>query len=203
MRLLPTRTPRGTAGSPGAPSPHVTAPAHRGAGVLEPAATVSRRSLLRTSGTVMLGGGALAVVGVTTAACTVGSPAPEVDPLQSLADQAGTDAAYAARLTAADPDRAQALQEIAAERRAHADALTAEIHRAAGTTPDTTDATTTVPASDPSAPLAPPTLDGLRAQLADSRRSAADAVPDLTGYRAGLVGSVGASCAAELKVLIP
>ncbi|WP_328825531.1 hypothetical protein [Tomitella gaofuii] len=201
MRLLPTRTPHGTAGAPGTPSPHVTAPAHRESAAPRPATTVSRRSLLRTSGAVMLGGGALVAAGASTAACTVGSPAPEVDPLQALADQAGADAAYAARLAAVDPDRAQVLQEIATERRAHADALTAEIRRAAGTTPDTADATTAAPASGPSAP--PPTLNGMRAQLADSRRSAADTVPDLAGYRAGLVGSVGASCAAELKVLIP
>ncbi|QDQ99245.1 hypothetical protein FO059_10480 [Tomitella fengzijianii] len=170
------------------------------------AAPLSRRSVLRSSGAVVLGGGALAVVGVTSAACTVGSPAPEPDPLEPLADQAGADAAQAERLAAADPGRAAPLGVIAAERRAHAAALKTEIHRAAGTTPDADDAgaATTAPTADtsPTAPP-PPTLDGLRAQLADSRRSAADAARDLAGYRAGLAGSVAAACAAELKVLIP
>ncbi len=60
---------------------------------------------------------------------------------------------------------------------------------------------------DPSAvlpPAAPPpvaTLDGVLAALDSSARAAADAVPALPGYRAALVGSVAACCAAYRTLL--
>lgn len=190
-----------------------------GAGRPGAAAGLPRRAVLRTSGAAVLGGTVLAAVGATAAGCTLGTQEPETDPLQLLADQAASDADLARRLAAASPDSADAATVISDERRAHADALTAEIHRAAGTTPgpdpgagDTAGTPApSVPAdggaggngTPPPPPPPPPTVAELRAALAAAQRAAADAAHGLDGYRAGLAGAVSAACAAEQKVLIP
>ena len=45
------------------------------------------------------------------------------------------------------------------------------------------------------------TLDGVRSALDSSARTAAETVPGLPGYRAALVGSIAASCAAYRSIL--
>ena len=109
----------------------------------------------------------------------------------------------AAAAIALHPDRSAALDLVRVQRTAHADALDAEIARAAGTYPDGTTPTTSPSASAaPTAPAPPPTLDQLRAELAESQRSAADSARTLSGYRAGLSASISAACATYLAVVL-
>ncbi|MFZ2176671.1 MAG: hypothetical protein WAW17_22035, partial [Rhodococcus sp. (in: high G+C Gram-positive bacteria)] len=102
------------------------------------------------------------------------------------------------------PDRAAALDLVRAQRAAHGDALDAEIARVAGTYPDGSAPTTSAaaPSSATTAPV-PPGLDQLRAQLAESQRSAADSARTLTAFRAGLCASISAACATHLAVVLP
>ncbi|MGX4709969.1 hypothetical protein LZP97_05685 [Rhodococcus sp. DMF-1] len=157
---------------------------------------VSRRTVLRWSGAALGGLGALAVAG-----CAAGEDdgSGEVDPLIAQAERARVDAATAALLVALLPDRAQALQAVAAERTTHAQTLDAEVARLAGTDPTVSDVTTTTvaPAADP------PTLDLMRDRLGTSRRAAADLARALQGYRAGLLASISAACAVHTGVLLP
>jgi hypothetical protein len=51
-------------------------------------------------------------------------------------------------------------------------------------------------------PTAPPTVEALRAQLAESRKTAADLARALSGYRAGLLASISAACAVQAGVLL-
>src|SRR5699024_6769865 len=135
--------------------------------------------------------------------CTVGTSDDAPDPLIALARDAERDAAEATRLASGTTDDAPSLHVIADERRAHAEALRTEIDRVAADTtdPESAQTPTGVP-SEASAPAAP-TVDELRGALATSQRAAADTARGLTGYRAGLAGSISAACAAEQKVLLP
>ncbi len=181
----------------------------------------SRRTVLRAAGG--LGAGAL------LAGCTAQAPPtpPQVvvppDPLGVLAVAARADAAAAASAAPTTPAKAVVLATVAAERRAHADALDAEIARAAGSVdgtpltppPATTPAATTPPGSTPpgstpaaappaasTPPVTPPaTLAQVVAALTANQRTAAAAATGAPPYRAGLLGSVAAACAAELAVL--
>ncbi len=187
----------------------------------------SRRTVLRAAGG--LGAGAL------LAGCTAQAPPapPQVvvppDPLVVLAVAARADAAAAASAAPTTPAKAVVLATVAAERRAHADALDAEIARAAGsvdgtpltppppattpaaaTPPGSTPAAATPPGSTPAAappaastpPVTPPaTLAQVVAALTANQRTAAAAAIGAPPYRAGLLGSVAAACAAELAVL--
>ncbi|MFF0814156.1 hypothetical protein ACFYVR_03205 [Rhodococcus sp. NPDC003318] len=146
-----------------------------------------------------------AALGVATAATATGcagtdddQPA-EPDPLRTALDAAQRDAAAAAAASALAPERAAALSVIAVERTAHADALSAEIARAAGQDPSTT---STTAAATTTAPVTPPTIDELRTMLARSQRGAADLARRVDGHRAGLLGSISAAVAAEQAVML-
>ncbi len=145
--------------------------------------------------------GALTFAGAATAGCTGGSDADradEPDPLLSAVAAARRDAAGAASAIALAPERAAALGVIASERGAHADALATEVARAAGRDPSaapTAPATTTVTAP-------PPTVDELRAMLAESQVGAATLARRVDGYRAGLLGSISAAIAAHQAVML-
>jgi hypothetical protein len=154
--------------------------------------------------------GALAIA--TVAGCaddTVYEP----DPLAAQEVLARGDAAAATAAIALTPQRHAALTAIAEERTAHADVLRAEINRAIGTYGDgTTPAhrtrelapTGSSPAVSGAAvpPTAPPSVDELRARLTKSRQAAADLAPTQSGYRAGLLASISAACAAQAGVLL-
>ena len=129
----------------------------------------------------------------------------EVDPLIAQADLARRDAATATAAVATTPDRGPALNLVAAERTAHADALYAEIARAAGTYPDgsTSPAAASTEPTSPQPPGPPPNLDTVRGQLAESQRRSAELARTESAYRAGLLGSISAAVAAELAVLLP
>lgn len=160
-----------------------------------PSATpaVSRRS-------VLLGAAALAVLGAGATACGTKPPPPEIDDLKSQLDLARRDSDMArAAATAADNFYAPPLTVVAAERAAHAKALTEEIARAAGTPTSTTE--TTSPSSTSPAPAAaPPSLLDVTTALRGSADSANQLIAKLSGYRAGLVGSIAASCMAAVTV---
>lgn len=148
-----------------------------------------------------------ATLGVVTVATTAGcagdadDQAAEPDPLLTALDAARRDAAAAGAAAALAPERAAALGVIAAERTAHADALAAEIARAAGQDPSAT-TTSAARTTTTAAPTTPPTVDELRGMLAQSQRGATDLARRLDGYRAGLLGSISAAVATEQAVML-
>lgn len=170
-----------------------------------PAAGIPRRRLLAGGGRGLL---ALALLGSAGAAC--GSQPAEPDPLEEQLQSARRDSDLAAAAAkAAPPALVPALAEIAAERSRHATALIEELARAAGTpTP-----TGTEPAGPPSAtaspsapagpPPPPPSVTDVAAALRRSADSAAALVPALSGYRAGLLGSIAAACTASYTEGLP
>lgn len=155
---------------------------------------ISRRTALRVAGGAALGSTALPLATGCTSSGDDDTPA-WVDALAGQAASARRDAANATAAIAVLPDLAGALGVVASERAAHADALDAEIARAAGA--PTTSATGTTPVA------APPGLEQLRADLATSQRDAGRLARTESGYRAGLLGSISASCAAQQAVLLP
>ncbi len=162
---------------------------------------LSRRHVLARGGQGLL---ALALVG-TAAACGPGGP-PTPDPLEVQLDAARRDAELAAAAaTAAVPWMVPALNVIADERTRHAAALVEELARAAGKpTPtaatETTAVTSASPAGPGAAPAPAPTVQDVATALRKSAESAADLVPTLSGYRAGLMGSIAAACTASYTV---
>ena len=160
----------------------------------------SRRRVLSDGGRGLL---ALALVGVSAAACGTGKP-PEPDPLEAELAAARSDSALAAAAAkAAKPALAPALNEVAAERARHADALLEELSRAAGKPIPTTTSETTSASPTPDKPAAPPTLRDVADALRKSAERTTTLVPTLSGYRAGLMGSIAAACTASLTVGLP
>lgn len=148
---------------------------------------VSRRSVLA------LAAGAATVLGTTGCARDEGP-----DELEVPWAAARSDAALASSSARAFPDAAARLTPVAEARRAHADALGAEIRR---TRPDRS-AVLDAPVPDPATPAsAAAAAAGLRQALASARDAAAALVPTTASYRAGLVASVTASCAGWAEVL--
>lgn len=80
---------------------------------------------------------------------------------------------------------------IADQRTAHADALDTEIARL---TPPPTVSETAAAATGTAEPVPAPALTDLSTALSDAGRSAADDARALSGYRAGLLGSISAAC---------
>ncbi|MGR6521498.1 hypothetical protein [Rhodococcus sp. MS13] len=143
---------------------------------------------------------ALGAAAFSLSACTdngTAEAAAEVDQLTAQAERARSDAAAATAAIALAPDKSASLTTISAERTAHALELDAEIARAAGG-----GATTTAPPST-SVANAPTGVDTLRTSLNDSARSAADLARTMSGFRAGLLGSISASCSTQVAVLLP
>jgi hypothetical protein len=150
---------------------------------------VTRRTALRL--------GAFAAL-VPVAACTPEpSTPPPPDPLAELAAQARADAALATAIAAAQPNIAAAATEIGKARTEHARVLRAEVDRA--TPPPSPPSSSS---SKPAAPEVP--ADGAKAlgdALAAAEKAAADLVPSVPRYRAGMLGSVAAGCA-SLRVVL-
>jgi hypothetical protein len=138
-------------------------------------------------------------VAALAGACTGPPPAPPPpDPLIALHTAALADAALADAVAAAHPPLASAAAALAADRRAHAESLGAEVTRA---TPSGGPSTT----SDPVAPAVPPDRAAASAALVEALRAAqaqaTGLVAGLPRYRAGLVASVAACCASHQAVL--
>ena len=158
---------------------------------------ISRRRLLADGGR---GLALVALLSAVGAAC--GSPPPpEPDPLEQQAELARHDSELAAAAAkGAPPALVPVLTEVAAERGRHATVLTKEIARLAGKPSSTTSATSTTTSA---AGTAPPSVADVVAALRTSADSATNLAPTLSGYRAGLIGSIAASCAVASTVALP
>ena len=153
--------------------------------------SLSRRDLL-------IGGAALGVAVVAAACQQTPDAKPEVDDLLIQIDLAQRDVTSAAAAATANAELAPALTAVAAIRRAHGVALTKELARIPGAT------TTTPPSSTTTSPASPPPqLEQIKTQLKDSSRSAMDLATKHSGYRAGLLASISASCASAAEVDLP
>lgn len=151
---------------------------------------------------------ALALVGVTAAACGTAPPPPELADLTAQLDRARADNKLAADAAAALPPRApqvRALTAVAAERSAHGQALLDELVRMTGDPAEKWAAggtsSTTPTSSTPAAAQAPTVADVVDA-LKQSAQGAAELAARLSGYRAGLLGSIAASCTAAYAVAL-
>ncbi|MBO0880304.1 MAG: hypothetical protein J2P17_08110 [Mycobacterium sp.] len=155
---------------------------------------------------MLAGGAALAVLGITVSACSSQPAPPKVDELESQWKLAQHDSeqATAAAGAAAQPVSA-ALTEVASERAQHAQALAAEIARVAvnpASTSSATSASTTSPTSTSPAAAPPPSLSDVVSSLRASAASAGQLATTLSGYRAGLLGSIAAACTAAHTVAL-
>ncbi|TAM63382.1 hypothetical protein [Mycobacterium sp.] len=157
---------------------------------------------------VLSGGAALAALGVVSACGKSAPKPPPVEQLLGPLDQARHDSTLAGAAAAAvgnPPQVAAALTVVASQRAAHARALSTEISRAAGKLTASSSETTSPSQAEPAGPPPPPppvadVIDALRA----SADSAARLVGTESGYRAGLLASIAASCAASYTVaLVP
>jgi hypothetical protein len=156
--------------------------------------TVNRRR-------VLLGAAAFALLGSTAVACGSSPPPPEVDELAAQLDRARADSQLATDAAAATPPppTAQALTAVASERSAHAQVLSDELVRMVGKDAPTTTATSTT-----AQPATAPTTKDVIAALRQSADSAGQLAAKQSGYRAGLLGSIAASCTAAYTVaLVP
>lgn len=152
----------------------------------------------------LAGAAALAVLGMAVSAC--GSPPPTpppVDELESQLKMARHDSELAAAAaTAAVKPVSAALNQVAAERAQHAQALTTEIARLA-VNPTSTSSETTSPTTTSSAPATPPpSLSDVVNSLRASAASAGQLATTSSGYRAGLLGSIAAACTAAYTVAL-
>ena len=184
-----------------------TQPSHAAVPDATGASALSRRRVLAGAGRGLL---ALAFGGTAAAACASKPSGP--DPLEAELSAARTDselAAAAAKVAA--PAMVPALIEVSTERARHATAIVEELSRAAGRPTPTPGAETTAPtggaptgspptggASTPPAP--PPSLGDVVTALRRSADDAATLAPTLSGYRAGLMGSIAAACTTSWMV---
>lgn len=152
--------------------------------------TMGRRRLLR-----------LAALAPATAVVVTGCDTQkraEPDPLLALATAARSDAALAQAIARNHSGLSDKASAVAIARTEHARALQREIDRVNPPAPDT-------PPPPPPAQPAPPSPGDAKTVLSEAirtaQRQASGLVPAAPNYRAGLLGSVSASCASLLEVL--
>lgn len=147
---------------------------------------------------VLAGAAVLALAGATAAACGSAPPPPEVDELAAQLQRARTDSQLATDAAAgARGPVVAALNAVAAERQAHAQALIDELVRMRGD-----EAPTATPTSTTAEPARTPTPKDMVGALRESAEAAAELAAKLSGYRAGLVGSIAAACTAASTVAL-
>lgn len=176
---------------------------------------ISRRQFLYSAA-------GLSLLGVTATACGSTPPPPELADLTALLDRARADSALASEAAGARPPQdatGRALTAVANERSAHAQALSDELTRMTGEVPGTGDPAASDTASSTPAPSSArssgsaspgssattepaPTVDDVVAALERSADQATGMAARLSGYRAGLVGSIAASCTAAYRVAL-
>jgi hypothetical protein len=151
---------------------------------------------------VLAGGAALAALALTVSACSSPPEPPAIDELESQLKLARHDSelATAAAAAAAKPVSA-ALTEVASERAQHAQALATEIARLA-VNPTSTSQTTSPTPTTSAAAAPPPSLSDVINSLRGSAASASHLAMTSSGYRAGLLGSIAASCTAAYTVAL-
>lgn len=156
---------------------------------------------------VLLGAAAVALLGTAATACGKPAPRPDVDALVAQLQRAQSDNQLAAAAaTGAPPQIAATLTTVAAERTAHAQALSDELTRMVGesstgwstSTSTVSSSQTTTTASGQ--PPKPPTPKDVVAALRQSADGAARLAAQESGYRAGLLGSIAAACTAAYTV---
>ncbi|MGP4018191.1 hypothetical protein [Saccharopolyspora sp. 5N708] len=152
---------------------------------------LGRRSVLRLFA-------AAPVAAALTTAC--GSAPDEPDPLVALATAAKSDVQLAKAVAQAHAGLADAANEVASARTAHAEAMQREVDRVNPPDPDDPPSVPDV-APQPAPTAADAAAKVLRDALAMAQQKAAQLVPGLPTYRAGLVGSISASCASLREVL--
>ncbi|MDT5013032.1 MAG: hypothetical protein QOH57_4649 [Mycobacterium sp.] len=147
---------------------------------------LSRRHVLVATAT-------LAVLGTTASACGTKQP-PKVDELVAQLELARRDSQLAGSAAMdAGPFYAPLLNVVADERKMHASALSDEITRARGTA-----VASTTSSAAPSAEVLPaPSRTDVIAAVRESADSATKLAAELSGYRAGLLGSIAAACTAS------
>ena len=149
---------------------------------------------------VLTGGVALAVLAVATPACSSPPAPPAVDELEAQLSLARQDSELAtAAAVGASQQVNTALKQVAAERSQHAQALAAEIKRLAPTSSATTSPTTT---TSTAAASPPPPLASVVTSLKASADNARQLAITSSAYRAGLLGSIAASCTASYAVAL-
>ena len=159
--------------------------------------TVSRRH-------VLVGAAALAALSVTAAGCADPPPPPDLDDLTTALDRARSDAELASDVAETVRGRlADVLTDIAAQRAAHAEALSEEIVRMTGHPAPTASTTASpVPTTTTSPSVPAPKAEDVTGALRASADSATQAAGALSGYRAGLLASIAASCTAAYAVAL-
>jgi hypothetical protein len=146
---------------------------------------------------MLVGTAALALVGATGVGCGKLAPPPELAELTAQLEAAHRDSQLASDAAdASKPPQRPALAAVSSERSKHAEALAAEIARLTGEPATSTSATTTTTAM----PAPAPTAKDVVATLKKSAESAAQLATEMSGYRAGLLGSIAASCTAAYTV---
>jgi hypothetical protein len=126
-------------------------------------------------------------------------------------DQARRDSALAGAAAAAlgnPPQVAAALTVVATQRATHARALSTEISRAAGKLTTSSTSETATPGPSPAQPAGPPPPPPPVSDVINALHASADSAGRLvaseSGYRAGLLASIAASCTASyLVALVP
>jgi hypothetical protein len=170
-----------------------------------PVVTAARARTGTPRRTVLRGAGALAglLTGLTAAGTLAGCARPEgPDPLEEPLAAARDDAVTAAAAAAAYPELAGRLTPLSRARRAHADALAAEIRRARPDRAATVDAATgATPAPARPAASAAAAVTALRRSLGTARDGAGALALAVEPSRCGLLTSVAASCAGYVTVL--
>jgi hypothetical protein len=153
---------------------------------------------------ILIGAAALTVLGTAATACSAPPPDPDVEAMTAQLDRARSDSDLAtAAATGAPPPVGKVLTTVAAERAAHARAITDELTRMLGTTPTTTTSSTTATSTTTTtAPPKPTTARDVIDALKESATSAGDLAARQSGYRAGLLGSIAASCTAAWMVAL-
>lgn len=160
----------------------------------------SRRRILTEGGRGLI---ALALFGASVSAtatsCGKEGP-PEPDPLEAELAAARRDSELAAAAAKTAPrSLIPALLVVADERAQHAAALAEELARAAGRPapnepPESATPTTTA------SPVGSPSVPDVMKALRGSADSATKLAATLSGYRAGLMGSIAAACTASYKL---
>ena len=164
--------------------------------MLRPPPPLSRRRIL-------IGAAALTLLGTAATACGTPPPDPDVEAMTAQLDRARSDGDLAtAAATGAPPPVREVLTTVAAERAAHARALTDELTRMLGTTPTATTSPTPTTTTTTTAAPKPTTARDVVDALKESATSAADLAARQSGYRAGLLGSIAASCTAAWMVAL-
>lgn len=148
---------------------------------------------------VLSGGAALAGLAVAASGCASPPAPPAVDELESQLTLAHHDSDLAsAAAVGVSQQLSAALTQVAAERAQHAQALSAEIKRLAPTSSSATSPTPTTSA----AVAPPPPLAAVVTSLTSSATSASRLASTASGYRAGLLASIAASCTAAYSVAL-